>query len=322
MLTTSLHAKPLQPPSSPSTDHQITFQSISTYNDICALADLRYDEWIHSELTSTNDDTIQQLTPSRNAFRMATNDIFQERKGGGAIAFLAFIQNPSSSLNNNQQKVTVGAAEVSPIEFDNSLVSNTSNSPIPNLNQLLYVTDVVISKQHRRMGIGNSLMINLEEKAKKLGSKCLFLHVEHDNKPALQFYKSLGYTTLLPPPNQQPDEMIVNDETQNEKWRTLCFYGNNTNKVFWELPFPNNETHVKVFLDTTQLAKNAGTEGQLVLVKLLNKTSPFNINVTSQHGNKISGGVRGRGGGFGASASSSSRKKLNTRSKKKNKSKR
>ena len=135
---------------------------VTTHQDIVDLANLRFDEWIH-------DDTV-----SRSSFAMATADMVQERSAGGAIAFLAKLSG-----------TPVGAAELSPLEFANTSLSNNA----------LYVTDVVTSKEYRRLGVASALMTALETTAKTLGVAELFLHIEPNNTAALHFYQSpqIGY---------------------------------------------------------------------------------------------------------------------------------
>jgi ribosomal protein S18 acetylase RimI-like enzyme len=140
---------------------------VTTPQDVHDLATLRFNEWICDE---------QEI--SRAAFGMATADIFQERVVGGAVAFVARIQG-----------TPVGAAELSPMEMIHVLCGDDQG------RTLCYVTDVVTCRDHRRMGIGEALMVAIEQKATTIGVTELFLHVNPDNEPALHFYQSqrLGY---------------------------------------------------------------------------------------------------------------------------------
>merc|ERR1719416_364040 len=56
----------------------------------------------------------------------------------------------------------------------------------------LYVTDVVTSSKHRRMGIANALMDALESYAAEkfeTDNTLLYLHVKEDNVAAQKFYR-------------------------------------------------------------------------------------------------------------------------------------
>jgi len=156
----------------------ISVSPVISYSDVLALADLRYNEWIATDDHSTG-------TISANAFRMATAEIHEERKSGGAIAFLA-------RLTNSGGEAAVGAAELSPIEFENTYAKTTTGKDKTTTNAL-YVTDVVSSSSHRRMGVGGALMTSLEQEAARQGIGRLFLHVEEDNAAALDFYRSREY---------------------------------------------------------------------------------------------------------------------------------
>lgn len=158
---------------------------VTTQSDVVALADLRYDEWIAApsdEDVIRNDKADQPPPPSRYAFRMATAEIAAERSEGGGASFLAFDDNDGSPA-------AVGAAELSPIEFDGAILKTDTENTAPHM---LYVTDVVTSSRHRRMGIANALMDVLEQYAiNNYGSgTVLFLHVKPENEAAQNFYSN------------------------------------------------------------------------------------------------------------------------------------
>lgn len=134
--------------------------------DVLALANLRYNEWMVGE----------ESPPSVDAFRAATAEIMAERISQGAAAFLA-----------RSDGSPAGAIEVSPIEF-HGLGSAAEH--------FLYATDLVTSKEHRRKGVGNALMVAIEDHAIQKGASHLFLHVEQENTAARMFYEreSLGYS--------------------------------------------------------------------------------------------------------------------------------
>jgi ribosomal protein S18 acetylase RimI-like enzyme len=147
---------------------------INTPVDVKALADIRYDEWM-APLASN--------APSKPAFRAATAFLYAERVTGGAIAYLA-------RRDHYDKSVVVGAAELSPIELQGALLSAST--------VMLYVTDVVTARKHRRQGVAASLMRELEVQAGKLGASQLLLHVEEDNTAAISFYQTIGYISPSP----------------------------------------------------------------------------------------------------------------------------
>jgi ribosomal protein S18 acetylase RimI-like enzyme len=186
---------------------------VKSHADVIALAELRYNEWIApSNDTDCSNDNAAASIPSRQAFRMATAELYQERKTNGVISLVAW-----------QEKTPVGAAELSPIELQGALLATTP--------AMLYVTDVVTDRLHRRKGVAARLMEAVEQEAMTRGASQLLLHVKQDNSAALAFYRKLGY--------------------EEEKRGALL-----------------------ATLDVDRLAKNAGTEGQLLLTKaLLAKTA-------------------------------------------------
>lgn len=57
----------------------------------------------------------------------------------------------------------------------------------------LVVEDVVVDTQHRRCGIGSSLMKELESRAVERGCSCVIFVTESERTDAHRFYESLGY---------------------------------------------------------------------------------------------------------------------------------
>jgi len=173
--------------------------------------------------------------PSREAFRMATAEIARERAAGGAVMFLA----------RDKKSDAVGAAELSPIEFEGALLREDDAAA-----RHLYVTDVVTAREHRRKGVAGALMCALEREAAFGGAgpmappatiARLFLHVHADNGAALNFYRGVGggrSSPTSPPP------------------------GGGASAVYGEPP-----ADVMSGIDAKRLAENAGAVGQVLLCK-------------------------------------------------------
>jgi ribosomal protein S18 acetylase RimI-like enzyme len=181
------------------TAQALTIQPVQTAQDIAALAELRYNEWI-----LPFDD---HQSPSRAAFGAATAEIIQERTGA-ATPFLV----------RNDSMQPVGAAELSSVELEGVVdrLKDTGTSIL-----ILYVTDVVTSQAHRRQGIAKALMVALEEDAGRRGTQCLLLHVKRSNHGALAFYQStLGYReptdTMLEQLYLNLDRLTENTATQGQ----------------------------------------------------------------------------------------------------------
>jgi ribosomal protein S18 acetylase RimI-like enzyme len=161
---------------------RISVEPVSGTNleDIRALADLRYNEWMADDPNP----------PSLGAFRAATHEILEERTAEGAVAFLARPDDDDSTV-----RPAIGTAELSPIEFQGAIRNSESSRP----HSFLYITDVLTSKTNRRMGVGKALMEAMEAHAVQLGATQLFLHVKQDNEAARAFYErpGLGYAPYL-----------------------------------------------------------------------------------------------------------------------------
>jgi len=222
---------------------------VSSPTDVVSLADLRYDEWIAAEDvdqagggSNDGDAKISRPPPSRGAFQMATAEIVCERSEAGATAFLARLDNDDST-DTGIISTAVGAAELSPIEFDGAIRNNNkdTNNNL-SLPSMLYVTDVVTSSRNRRMGIANALMEAVEQYAYEThgDGTSLYLHVKPGNEAAQSFYT-------------------------NPKRGYRC------------VPTKNHDHLKEHNIDMDRLEENSGTAGQILFCKVLNGS---NTNIT------------------------------------------
>jgi len=182
----------------------------------------------------TNENTVEgdgKPAPSKQAFRLATAEIARERSEKGCTMFLArctTVDHP------------IGAAELSPIEFDGVLRSSTTFAGAEvDGYRYRYVTDVVTDRGHRRRGVASALLGALEREVvaecgptiEKVG---LFLHVEEGNEAARGFYQGVGGGYA------EPEEEVVGR------------------------------------INVDQLAENAGAVGQILLCKELRPVRKMN----------------------------------------------
>ncbi|RDD53644.1 MAG: ribosomal-protein-alanine N-acetyltransferase [Candidatus Korarchaeota archaeon NZ13-K] len=59
-----------------------------------------------------------------------------------------------------------------------------------------HVLSIAVSKEHRRRGIGEALMLRAEEGLMTYGSEAIYLEVRVSNDPAIRLYEKLGYKKL------------------------------------------------------------------------------------------------------------------------------
>eukprot|EP00980_Cylindrotheca_fusiformis_P010418 scaffold2315_cov113-Cylindrotheca_fusiformis.AAC.11 len=175
-------------------DHrnQVEVHPIATQQDVLDLADLRFQEWIqHNDSNNNNNENGRKPPPpSQYAFRMATAEITDERIQAGAVSFLAKM---ATTNQRNNELLVVGSAELSPIEISAAMMSSSDETNFTSL----YVTDVVTSSNHRRMGVGSAIMDALECHAiEKSNCSRIYLHVSPSNNGALEFYKKRGYSQV------------------------------------------------------------------------------------------------------------------------------
>lgn len=68
-----------------------------------------------------------------------------------------------------------------------------------------HITTLAVDVEHRRSGIGRSLMIQLLERAKDEGMTCSTLEVRASNQPAVGLYRDLGYVETARRRGYYPD---------------------------------------------------------------------------------------------------------------------
>ncbi|KAL7449880.1 hypothetical protein ACHAWC_001892 [Mediolabrus comicus] len=219
----------------------IDVSTIQYNHDILSLANIRYQEWMANNANP----------PSIYNFRLATNEIYEERCADGAIVFLARM-NSSSSSNGREGGEVVGAAELSPIELKDVVINNNQQQQ----HLIRYVTDVVTSSTSRRLGVGSTLMNYIEQTAyNDMGTRCLLLHVEEGNDMARQFYEKLNYIYVNIDDRKDGDD---NDELSDESGAALA-----------KIVIRNDD--LVIHIDSNRLAMNAGTSGQLLMMKELSE---------------------------------------------------
>jgi len=227
----------------------VHISKVQTNADILSLAKLRYQEWMIDEVNP----------PMLSNFCKATAEIYTERKVDGSIVFLA-------KLVHQNDDLVVGAAELSPIELQNCIInsSNTNNNEVATP---LYITDVVTSSNHRRFGIGTKLMAEVERVAVyELNSRIVFLHVEYDNVAARKFYERLGYVAV------GGEDCIYSVDNKDDGVISISLDEPLSQPSVVEEDTMHNQQRM-IILDTKQLAINAGTVGQLLMMKRLSKES-------------------------------------------------
>lgn len=238
---------------------------VSTNTDIISLAKLRYQEFI---LDGISDDS---PPPTLSNFCRATAEIYEERKLDGSIVFL--YSTKTKKNEDGDVEVVVGAAELSPIELqgcvDISRSDTNDNDNDPNsINAAMYITDVVTSSKHRRLGIGLRLMHEVERIAwKEMGTRIVFLHVKYDNIGARKFYERLGYITI----KGEEDCCVESEDNQiavsNDGIISISLEDDGPEHLLTSTE-KQNFAHTMT-INAKQLESNAGATGQILMMKQL-----------------------------------------------------
>lgn len=78
-----------------------------------------------------------------------------------------------------------------------SVVTDAGDPDYTVPRQRLYVSRLIVKKDHRRQGIGKRLVDYISDKAKEAGYTELSIGVDLDNYPALKLYHSAGFDNRL-----------------------------------------------------------------------------------------------------------------------------
>lgn len=63
-------------------------------------------------------------------------------------------------------------------------------------DRMCYIMTLGVLAVYRRLGLGALILKNIIRRAREAGAKCIGLHVHVDNRAALRFYESFGFSVL------------------------------------------------------------------------------------------------------------------------------
>jgi ribosomal protein S18 acetylase RimI-like enzyme len=115
------------------------------------------------------------------------------RKPDGPVRERAYIL---GLLADRDHGLFVAEVEGQVAGFVHVTVWDTPPIPILVPRRLAIVDNLVVSRDHRRLGIGRALMQEAQRWAIEQGAAEIELNVFEFNEPAMAFYQSLGYETL------------------------------------------------------------------------------------------------------------------------------
>ena len=96
---------------------------------------------------------------------------------------------------NNETKVFVIDIENEIVAYSILKVSKTQNIPILRPSAYVYIDDLAVKASYRNNGLGKKLFAYIKEFAKDINADSIQLNVWEFNKPAIDFYESIGMKT-------------------------------------------------------------------------------------------------------------------------------
>lgn len=113
-------------------------------------------------------------------------DLRQRLASSGAQNYRCLAAVTTATKPPTQKKqVVIGTVEIG--------MRSRSAWPVTSGNQILYISNLAVHPQYRRLGVGRQLLLSCESIAQQWGFSELYLHVLEDNARAKQLYRSMGY---------------------------------------------------------------------------------------------------------------------------------
>ncbi|CAM9732645.1 unnamed protein product [Discosporangium mesarthrocarpum] len=152
---------------------------VATPSDYMLIADLRFSVFspYHPDL--------------RHRFRERSYVLMSERRRLGAFCLIAVLDEcPQGEDGVLSQEQVLGTLECSKHEFKGTALDPGET------NTRLYLTEVAVRADYRRMGVGTFLMGLVDDVAVTLGASEVYLHVNEVNEKAVHLYEKCGYQTV------------------------------------------------------------------------------------------------------------------------------
>jgi ribosomal protein S18 acetylase RimI-like enzyme len=157
---------------------QIRQASIDDFNRIASLRS----EVFYPELVSVG------------SFRARVVEKLQLRREEGSICLV--VENQQNDifprLNSIQQTKLLGTVEFSDADFRGTSLETLGHE------RKLYIMDLAVSAEARRMGIASKLLAFIDNYARKNNYREMYLHVDVENEVARRLYRKFGYVEVPP----------------------------------------------------------------------------------------------------------------------------
>lgn len=155
----------------------------ATFNEIPTIAKLRVQGFYPQYATATQ-------------FISRIIDKIMQRVDHGAVCLVAQIKNQTTNYSYSSQYRQfgrlIGSIEFSPDDFKNTSMEHIGSE------KKLYIADLVVRDDVRRMGVASQLISYIEKHALTNQFKEIYLHVDTTNIIGRQMYEKLGFVEVPP----------------------------------------------------------------------------------------------------------------------------
>eukprot|EP00591_Stephanopyxis_turris_P013530 CAMPEP_0195511540 /NCGR_PEP_ID=MMETSP0794_2-20130614/3825_1 /TAXON_ID=515487 /ORGANISM="Stephanopyxis turris, Strain CCMP 815" /LENGTH=718 /DNA_ID=CAMNT_0040639161 /DNA_START=233 /DNA_END=2389 /DNA_ORIENTATION=+ len=213
---------------------------VATFLDDSTIASLRLSVFSNVYFSVDNNDA--SVDNRNDFFHQRSCEVLRARRNRGATCLVASVplnkksslqaasqalsfirkkkqsrQRPLKNKEDDEQEWIMGSIECSMHEFYSTRLGESRNP-----GKILYMTEVAVSPDARRSGVGSKLLQGADELAKRCGAETMYLHVDVTNQSALRLYKKAGYKRVNP--HAYYDEFTRSLNLQDGATKGRCHY--------------------------------------------------------------------------------------------------
>ncbi len=115
--------------------------------------------------------------------RLGIYEDLRQRLASGSQRYLCLAAVSQQPLENKE--VVIGTVEIG--------MRSRLTWPMTTGNHILYISNLAVHPQYRRLGVGRQLLLSCESIAQQWGFSELYLHVLENNHQARRLYRNTGY---------------------------------------------------------------------------------------------------------------------------------
>lgn len=117
--------------------------------------------------------------------RLGIYEDLRQRLASGSPRYLCLTAVAATEQPMHNKEVVIGTIEIG--------MRSRYPWPVTTGEHILYISNLAVHPQYRRLGVGRQLLLSCESIAQQWGYSELYLHVLENNHQARQLYRNIGY---------------------------------------------------------------------------------------------------------------------------------